>query len=294
MDEQRDISAAPPPLYGRAVPEMPPMRYNPPRTSFGSKLKKIFGPILVVLVVAGKFLAKLKFVIPAALKFFPILLKTGGSMIITIGVYTLAYGWWFALGFVLLIFVHECGHLVAARMLGLRVGAPVFIPFAGAFIALKEAPRNAWIESLVGIGGPLFGSIASFVCYGLYMATNEPIFRGLAYVGCFLNLFNLAPFGFLDGGRVATALSPWLWLVGAGIILALMIHHFNFLLLFIFVMSLPRVWSLFRKRTEAERRYFEVTAGQRGLMAVLYFGLAAALALTMKFILDTDVSLYRE
>jgi hypothetical protein len=52
-------------------------------------------------------------------------------------------------------------------------------------------------------------------------------------------------------------------------------------------MSLPRLFSLFRKRTEEERRYFEVTPGQRASMALLYFGLAAALALGMKMILES-------
>src|SRR2546430_10776346 len=131
-----------------------------------------------------------------------------------IWVYAQTWGWWYALGFVLLMFVHECGHLLAARRIGLKVGAPVFIPFMGAFIALKEAPPNAWIEAQVGIGGPLLGTAGAAACDGLYLATGNPLFRALAFSGFFLNLFNLAPIGFLDRGRVVTALSPWLWLGG--------------------------------------------------------------------------------
>src|SRR5437762_9960830 len=56
------------------------------------------------------------------------------------------------------LLVHETGHLLVAKKFGLKVGAPVFIPFMGAFIALKEAPRNAWVEACVGIGGPMLGS----------------------------------------------------------------------------------------------------------------------------------------
>jgi len=125
--------------------EMPPLRSDRPPMSFGEIVKKIFAPVFVVLVFTAKWIAKLKFIFIPLVKFAPILLKTGGTMILAIGAYGLAYGWWFALGFVLLIFVHECGHLIAARMLGLKAGAPVFIPFVGAFIALKEAPRNAWV-----------------------------------------------------------------------------------------------------------------------------------------------------
>ncbi len=287
MDESQRPRALPP-LLGNPPPELPPMRYGPPKKSFAATLKKIGGPILLILVFGFKWLAKLKFVFPALIKFLPIALKTGGSMIITIGIYTMVYGWWFALGFVLLIFVHECGHLIAARRLGLPVGAPVFIPFMGAIIALKEAPKNAWIEAQVGIGGPLLGSVGAIVCYGMFLVTGEPIFRALAYTGFFLNLFNLAPIGFLDGGRIVTALSPWLWLVGTGAVVAMMFYHFNPLLLLILIMSLPRLFSLFRKRTDEEKRYYEVTPAQRGLMAFLYFGLAASLAVGMKFIFDSE------
>src|SRR5205823_4163534 len=119
----------------------------------------------------------------------------------------------------------ECGHLLAAKRIGLRVGAPVFIPFMGAFIALKEAPRNAWIEAQVGIGGPLLGALGACVCYGIFVLTGNPLFNGLAHVAFFLNLFNLSPIGFLDGGRIVTALSPWLWLVGTVIIGLLLFAH---------------------------------------------------------------------
>jgi Zn-dependent protease len=201
-------------------------------------------------------------------------------------VYALTWGWPFALGFVLLLLVHECGHLLVARRLGLSVGAPVFIPFMGAFIALKEAPRNAWIEAQVGMGGPLLGTAGAALCEGVHLATGNPFFRALAYVGFFLNLFNLAPVGFLDGGRIVTALSPWLWVVGIGVIGFMMVQsvlagHANFLLFLVFLISLPRLFSLFRRRTEEERRYFEVTPAQRWIMAGLYFGLIAFLVVGM-------------
>src|SRR6266571_5966343 len=259
---------------------------NPPHSGSGQKLKKAFVPLGVV----GVLLLKFKALLIPVLKFFPVLLKTGGTMFLSIWLYAQEWGWWYALGFVLLILVHECGHLIAAKRIGLKVGAPVFIPFMGAFIALKEAPRNAWIEAQVGIGGPLLGTVGAVGCYGLYLATANPLFRALCYTGLFLNLFNLAPIGFLDGGRIVTALSPWLWVAGTLIILALMIgdivvdHNVNYLLVFIFIFSLPRLFSLFRKRTEEEARYFEVTPEQRWTMGALYFGLAAFLALAMKLV----------
>lgn len=277
--EQRPPPLAPPPLRPS---DRVPLRYEAPQTSAWSKVKKIFGPVVVVGILLLKFGAKLKFLILPVLKFLPAILKTGGTMILSIGAYAIGAGWRAAVGFVLLIFVHECGHLVAARRLGLKVGAPVFIPFMGAFIALKDAPKNAWVEAQVGIGGPIFGAWAAAACHVIYLFTNQELFRFLAHVGYLMNLFNLAPIGFLDGGRIATALSPWLWVAGTVIIGVLMVLHFNPILLLVFVFSLPRLVSLFRKRTQEEQRYFEVTPRQRATMAVLYFGLAAALAFGMK------------
>src|SRR5213083_631655 len=252
-------------------PLPPVVAPNPRDSGGGPKLKKAFVPLSIL----GALLLKFKALLIPVLKFFPVLLKTGGTMFLTIWLYAQTWGWWYALGFVLLIFVHECGHLIAAKRIGLKVGAPVFIPFMGAFIALKEAPPNAWIEAQVGIGGPLLGTAGAAVCDGLYLATGKPLFRALAFSGFFLNLFNLAPIGFLDGGRIVTALSPWLWLVGLGVVGALLFAHFNFVLLLILIMSLPRLFSLFRRRTAEEARYFEVTPPQRWTMAALYFGLVA-------------------
>jgi Zn-dependent protease len=271
------------PLRANASTAEEPHYSEPPGSepSLGQKLKKLFAPIGVAAVLVLKFAAKLKFLFIPIIKFLPILLKTGGTMVLSIWAYALAWGWMFALGFVLLLFVHECGHLIMARVFGLKVGAPVFIPFMGAFIALKEAPKDAWMEAWVGIGGPLLGSLGAAVCEILFLLTGNPLFRGLAYTGFFLNLFNLAPTGFLDGGRIVTALSPWLWLVGAAVVLGLLIVHPNFLLGLILILSLPRLFFLFRRKSDEERRYFEVTPGRRLVMAGMYFGLIALLLFGM-------------
>ncbi len=262
------------------------MRYPPQPRSSGGTWKKAFGPIVVIAIIILKWFGKIKFLLLPILKFFPVLLKTGGSMILALGAYAVFYGWKFAAGLIALIFVHECGHLVAARRVGLKVGAPVFIPFMGAVIALKEAPKNAWIEAQVAIGGPLLGSLGAVACYVIYLLNGEPLFKVLTYTGFFLNLFNLAPIGFLDGGRIVTALSPWLWIVGTVIIVGMIITSFNPLLCIILVFSIPRLISLFRKRTDEEKRYFEVTPAQRAIMAILYFGLAAVLAAGMTFLFE--------
>ena len=254
---------------------------HPSRESWWSRLKKGLGPVAVVGVVIAKFFAKLKFFILPALKFLPILLKSGGTMLISIWAYALFFGWRFAVGFVLLMFVHECGHLIVAKKFGLPVSAPVFIPFMGAFILLKDQPRNAWMEACVGIGGPILGSLGALACNLLGQTFNMPLLIALASTGYLLNLFNLMPVGFLDGGRIVTALSRWLWLPGFAMLLWFGWKFPNFIVWLIVIASLPRIFSLFRKRTEEERRYYEVTPTERWTMSILYFGLIAALALGM-------------
>jgi len=142
-----------------------------------SKLKKLLAPLSVVIILILKFGAKLKFLALPLIKFFPILLKTGGTMILSIWAYSMLWGWQFAAGFVLLVFVHESGHLIAAKTFSLNVGWPVFIPFMGAVIALKEAPPHAWVEFWVAAGGPIAGGLAAFGCHyrvlALYSVFNS-------------------------------------------------------------------------------------------------------------------------
>lgn len=253
-----------------------------PRTETAwSRIKKALGPVAVGAALVAKFLAKLKFLVLPLLKFLPILLKSGGTMLLMIWIYTRIWGWQFAVGFVLLLLVHECGHLLVAKKFGLKVGAPVFIPFMGAFIALKEAPRNAWMEACVGIGGPMLGSLGALVCNALGEVLDAPVFIALAWFGYFLNLFNLTPVGMLDGGRIVTALSRWLWLPGFAVLVWFGWKFPNFVVWLMVLLSLPRIYSLFRKRSEEERRYYEVTPAQRWTMSILYFGLIAVLIFGM-------------
>lgn len=250
----------------------------PPPPAEPPAWKRYLTPVLAALLLGAKFFGKLKFLILPVLKFVPVILKTGGSMVVTIWLYAMMWGWKFALGFVLLIFVHECGHLVAARWCGLNAGAPVFIPFMGAFIALKDAPRNAWIEAVVGIGGPVFGLAGALVCHNVFTFTHDPMWLALAYSAYFLNLVNLTPITPLDGGRIVAALSPWLWLAGLALLVWFMFERGpNLVLIIILIASLPQVWRLFWSRTDEERRYYELAPGQRLIMGASYFGLAGCL-----------------
>jgi Zn-dependent protease len=237
--------------------------------TFTGRLKQMLAPLAVALTALAKFA--------------PFVLKTGGTMFLSIFLYAQIWGWRFAVGFVLLIFVHETGHLIAARMMGLPAGWPVFIPFMGAVIALKEAPRNAWIEAIVGIGGPILGSVGALAAYAAAVFTDNPLFMALAYFGFFLNLVNLIPIIPLDGGRIVAAISPWLWVVGFVLLIPVLIWSHNIFIMLLVVMSLPRVLALFKKRSDVERRYFECTRNQRLFISTLYFVLLAGLGFMMTY-----------
>src|SRR5262245_42010416 len=166
------------------------------------------GPLGVAAIFV---LGKLKFLLPL-LKFTK--LGTLLTMLAAIWAYALFFGLPFAIGFVLLIFVHELGHGLVMQRLGIRAGAPVFIPFVGAVIAMKSLPRDAYVEALVAIGGPVLGSAGALACLVVAWLTGSPFWYALAYTGFMLNMFNLIPISPLDGGRIVGVVSRWLWLAG--------------------------------------------------------------------------------
>jgi Zn-dependent protease len=161
----------------------------------------------------GIFLfSQLKLIIPL-LKFG----KFGGallSMFISIGAYALVAPWSFAIGLVLMLFIHEMGHVWAAKRKGLPVTAPVFIPFLGALITMKKNPLDAVTEAYIAFGGPLVGTAGALVAFLIGVEFNSGVLISISYIGFFLNLINLLPIHPLDGGRIATAVTRWLWLVG--------------------------------------------------------------------------------
>lgn len=143
--------------------------------------------------------------------------KFGGTaitMILSLGIYTLRFGWRYAAGFIGLLFLHEMGHYLAAQRRGLNVGVPTFIPFVGAWIELKERPVNVETEAYVGLAGPLVGALAAAASYLLARELGSQLLLAVAYAGFFLNFFNLIPISSLDGGRITSVLSPRIWFLG--------------------------------------------------------------------------------
>lgn len=227
--------------------------------------------VLTVLFKGKTILLALK-----ALPFAKVLL-TGGSMVASVAVYAMNGGVAFAVGLVLMILIHELGHGVAMKRAGIEAGWPVFIPFFGAMIAMKGRPEHPRVEADIAFGGPIAGTGAALLAAAIGLWLKSPFFLGLAYVGFFLNLFNMAPLGFLDGGRIARVLSRKAWIVGA-IILGLMCFMSPSPQL-ILIAGLGVMHAFQRDNSDLE----QVTAADRLTWGLRYFGLCAFLALAIVF-----------
>lgn len=207
-------------------------------------------------------------------------LTTGGSMLVAVFAYAVIYGWLYAVGFVGLLFAHEMGHYLAAKQSRLDVGAPCFIPFVGAWIQLKEQPMNAEVEAYVGISGPMLGSAAAFLCYLLAQSTGSYLLLAISYSGFMLNLFNLIPLTPLDGGRIVSAISPRIWLLGIPILIGLFIWKPSPLLILIVVLAVPQVWKTLKDKAIANSDYYQTSGNSKLSYTFQYLLLVGLLAVT--------------
>jgi Zn-dependent protease len=237
----------------------------------------------------GDFLRKLGAPLVAlgylVLKFGGLLLKlkvftTGISMLVSIAAYAWIWGLPFAVGFVVLIFVHELGHVIELRRQGVPASAPLFIPFLGAVIGMKQLPDDVWKEARVALAGPILGSIGAAAFWIAGEATGSQLVVGLAFVGFFLNLFNLVPIVPLDGGRAVGALHPAVWFAGLLMMVALLVVRPNPILILIVVVGGLELWRRWRERGEAGA-YYRLPVRQRITVAAVYIGLIVALALAV-------------
>jgi Zn-dependent protease len=279
----------PRPQPSRSAPPTPaPERTPLPEggNPFGEERKPLRKRIGGGIIALGALLAKLAGSLKGLLLLLPKLklLTTAGSMLVSVAAYSLIWGWQFAFGFVLLLLVHEMGHAIQLRREGIKAGAPVFIPFMGAVIAARSLGDNAAAEARVGLAGPVLGSIGAALLLPVYHATGNELWRALAFTGFFLNLFNLLPVVPLDGGRAMAAMSPWMWLVGLGVLAGVAFAFPNPIILIILVFAVLETYrrhKRLRSGDPATRAYYRVTPLQRALVAGVYLGLIALLALGM-------------
>jgi Zn-dependent protease len=212
------------------------------------------------------------------------LLTTGVTALISVAAYSLFWGWEFAAGFVVLLFIHEMGHVIALRREGIKASAPMFVPFLGALITSKSLGDNALAEARVGLAGPILGSLGALAVAVLGALLHSDMLLALAYVGFFINLFNLLPVVPLDGGRAMAAMAPWMWFLGFGALVA-MVFVFPNPILFIIIlfggMETWRRWKLRGTRTLEQAAYYRVAPHHRLLVGAVYIGLIVGLLVGM-------------
>jgi Zn-dependent protease len=247
--------------------------YEPvhPGSSLKDLVRKIFAPVLAIgflIVKYGAILFKLK------------VFTTAASMLVSIAAYAWIWGLPFAIGFVVLIFVHELGHVIELRRQGVPASAPLFIPFLGAVIGMKQLPDDAWAEAKVALAGPILGSVGAAVFWAAAEANGSELLMALAFVGFFLNLFNLIPIVPLDGGRAVGALHPAIWLLGLLMMVGLAVVSPNPILIIIVLLGALELWRRWRERGE-NAEYYRLQTWQRVAVAVVYLGLIAVLALAV-------------
>ncbi len=175
-------------------------------------------------------------------KFGPAL-KSAAFMLVSVGAYALLFGWRYALGFVLLLFMHEMGHYIAARRLGMNVGLPTFIPFVGAWIELKDRPLSVQQEAHIAFAGPFAGTLAAAAVLALALHEHSTLLLALAYAGFFLNLFNLIPISPFDGGRIIAILSPKVWFVGLPVLVGVFLWIPSPMFLMILLLLAPTIYG---------------------------------------------------
>jgi Zn-dependent protease len=273
---ETEVFRGPYPAPAEKPPERPVEGPIHPGSGRRFSLRRIFAPLGAFGVLLAKFKALL--LLLPKLK----LLTTSGTMLVSVAAYSLIWGWTFALGFVLLLLVHEMGHVLQLRREGIKASAPMFIPFLGAVIAAKSLGQNALAEARVGLAGPVLGTVASAALIPVASATGDDLFTALAFTGFFLNLFNLLPVVPLDGGRAMAALSPMMWFAGLAALIALAFVFPNPIILLIVVFGAMETWRRWQARRSPEaQEYYSVATADRLIIGAVYLVLVALLVLGM-------------
>ncbi len=257
---------------GQAAPQPQP---QPERTT----RQRILGPLVFLGALVLKF-GKIALLFLGKAKF----LTTAGSMLVSVAAYSLIFGWWFAVGFVVLLLVHEMGHVIQLRREGIEASAPLFIPFLGAVVGAKSLGDDAAAEARVGLAGPVLGTLGAAACIPLHWATGNDIFLALAFTGFFLNLFNLVPVVPLDGGRAMAALSPWMWFAGLFAFAVLAFLSPNPIIVIILVLGAFDTYKRFKAYRAGGpeiRSYYSVPRRHRLMVLAVYLGLIAVLVVGM-------------
>jgi Zn-dependent protease len=272
-------------------PSQPEGEYQPPRPvapappARGKNWRNGAGGAVVgFALIAAKF--KVILALLFSLKWFLLggkLLLSFSTIFVSIWFYALAFGPKLGVIFVLLILAHEMGHWVVLRGLGIRVSLPYFIPGLGAFVAQKEQTANNVQDAAAAIAGPAVGIAASAICQAYGIATANPLWVVAAHLGYLINLFNLIPVLPLDGGRIAGAIDPRIWMFGLVLFVLYLAstglnHPMAWLFLIIIgLSSVPRAIAAWRGVVDPRVR--QTPPAVRAMIALAFFAAIAIAAL---------------
>ncbi len=274
------IPPPPPPIYPVTsdIPPQSPYHYSPaPPAKNNRGLLGGLAALLVAALAYGKYAVLLIFKVPALL--------TLGSALVSVAAYSLLAGPWVAVGLVLMIFVHEMGHVVEIRRQGMQATAPIFIPFLGAAIFQRSHAQSPIRQAQIGIAGPIAGTIGATAALVLYGSSHWIVLLIWAYYGFLINLFNLIPFGMLDGGWILAPVSKWIQVAGLAVLVALFFSgQVSPLIIIIVVLGVPIVIQRFRNPA-LDAQLTSGPAGPRYAMGAAWLGLVAYLAF---FFFQTD------
>jgi Zn-dependent protease len=263
----------PPPSYPVTsdIPPSSPYHYSPAPTK-RNRTGFLGGLAALLLAIWSKFGLILAVIlkVPA--------LATLGTALLSVAAYTLWGGPWFAVGLVLMIFVHEMGHVLEIRRQGMHATAPIFIPFVGAAIFQRSHAQSPLRQAQIGIAGPIAGTIGATVAFVLYNSTHWNVFLMWAYFGFLLNLFNLIPFGMLDGGWILAPVSKWIQVAGLAVLAGLFFANLvSPIVIIVVILGLPVVWQRFRNPA-LDAQLTAGPAGPRYAMGAAWLALVAFVA----------------
>ena len=269
-------------LSGLLVSQKRFVRFD--RVTRGSSVNSNWWQKVIGVGAAGYTIVKLKGIslILPALKVAKVgpLLSMGASM----AAYGWLFGWKFGVGMVSLIFVHELGHGLMMRRLGVPAGPMTFIPFFGAVIEMKGRPVNSYHDALIAIAGPVLGTAATLPILAYGITTASQFALALSHWGCMVNLFNLLPIGMLDGGRIAGSLSKWTLPAGIGLSgAAIYAFPHNPIMYLTALSACASTYSRFYGSESGQSDFYKMSSERQLVIGGGYVGLIAVLAAAMQW-----------
>jgi len=258
------------------VDYLPPPSESEPSPPNVTKRRSAGGAAGAAAAAALAFLAKFKFALLVGLK----LLAPSWTFLLSLWLYVVLFGWRLAIVVMFVLLAHELGHYFAFRAYGLPVRLPAFVPLLGAFTA-GAAPENLEHDAYIALAGPLTGFGLAAACLAVAANTGDRFWYACADVSAFLNLFNMLPVPPFDGGRIAGALWPPLWIAGilGFIAFAAYFHVPIFFVILIGALALPSLLAALRGRVDP--RAATMTTGARVRVSLWYLATVIGLLYVM-------------